>query len=74
MAKLTEYTDSEKKQFLVELTKAYYEHGDSYQACITKRGDWHFWYSNDYPMPCCIGKIMQLPDKIVTILMNQNHR
>jgi hypothetical protein len=64
------FTDEQKKEFLKKLTKEYYNQGDDYYAYQTKRGDWEFGYSNDYPMQHGDGKRMRLPNSMVEVLMS----
>jgi len=65
-----QFTDEQKKEFLFKITKEYYNQGDEYFVSKTKKGDWIFGYSNDYPMQHGDGKRMQLPDKMVEVLMS----
>jgi len=67
---MQQFTDEQKKEFLLKITKEYYNQGDDYSVYQTKKGDWIFSYSNDYPMQHGDGKRMQLPNKMVEILMS----
>ena len=67
---MEKYSDEEKKTFLLNLAKKYYKQGDDYYAIKVKKGNWHFGYSNDYPLQHGKGDNMILPDKMVNIIMN----
>lgn len=66
---MSKFTNEQKEEFLKNITKEYYNQGDDYYAYQTKKGDWQFGYSNDYPMQHGDGKRMQLPDKMIEVLM-----
>lgn len=67
---MANYTDKQKEEFLIKITKDYYNQGDSYYAFKNKKRKWHFGYSNDYPMQHGSGINMILPDKMVETMMN----
>ncbi len=67
---MKEYTDEEKKKFLLMLAEKYYTQGDDYHAFKNKKGKWNFGYSNDYPMQHGKGSDIILPDKMVNIIMS----
>jgi len=58
------------RNFLNKLIREYYSQGDNYFVLQTKKGDWTFGYSNDYPLQHGKGKKFQLPTKIIEILMS----
>lgn len=60
----------EKKKFLIGLMKKYYSQGDSYFADLSKRGNWHFGYTNDYEMQHGSGEQFHLPERMIDILMS----
>ncbi len=58
-----------KKKFLIRITKAYYEQGDSYFADFNeKKKRWNFGYTNDYPLQHGASESFSLPDKMIDIL------
>ena len=63
------YTEKEKHEFLIELVKKLYSSGDDYYAVLTNKTNWHFGYSNDYPLQHGKGQEFKLTDKMVTVLM-----
>ncbi len=65
------FTDQEKEDFRTKLIKKYYYQGDDYSVSKSKKGVWHFGYSNDYPLQHGSGQSFTLPDRMVEILMAQ---
>jgi hypothetical protein len=58
-----------QKEFLLKITKECYNQGDYYFAYQTKKGDWIFGYTNDYPMQHGDGIRIRLPDSMVMTIM-----
>ena len=57
---------NDKRDFLIELVKAYYDQGDDYYAFITKKGNrWSFGYGNDYPLQHGAGESFTLPCEMI---------
>lgn len=63
------FTYEEKKNFLKNLVRKYYNQGDSYYAYKSKKDKWHFGYTNDYPLQHGHGEDMILPDRMVDLLI-----
>jgi len=63
-------TDEIKIEYLINLMKRYYSQGDDYFAYKSKKGNWSFGYSNDYPMQHGGGKTFNLPDDVLTLIIN----
>ena len=62
-------TIEQKRLFLLACIKRYYPQGDDYQVFLSKKGNWQFGYSNDYPLQHGGGKSFSLPDKMVEAFM-----
>lgn len=61
-------TDEEIKNFLLELAKEHYSHGDNFFAHKNKKGNWEFGSTNDEPLKFGKGYTHQLNHSLVVII------
>ena len=68
---MKQYTEKEKEKFLLNLSEELFNQGDNYFAFISKKGKWHFGYTNDSPLQHGKGDRNFMPDELVNLLMNK---
>ena len=66
------YTDKQKKDYLIGIVKEFYSQGDDYFASKSKNGNWHFGNLNDHSLQHGGGQSMMLKDKVVSILISRS--
>lgn len=63
--------DDKYKEFLINLAKEQYDHGDSFYAFKNKKGNWEFGSNNDEPLKFGNGNSNQMKSSLVKILYDK---